>query len=137
MIVTFDSEKMIEVKQGLDGLFLTSDTVDNLEVLEKVKEEIETLDKEIREIIKEKCLAFDANFKSLSGDKVRISLREFGSKYEIDESKLDIIPQELWESDYKIKVKTDAVDSYLKNSKGLPDGIVEPERKKTISITIK
>jgi hypothetical protein len=61
--------------------------------------------------------------------------RAYGQKYYIDETQLDLAPKELYSIETKTNYVIDAkaVDKWVKEHKGMPAGITEVERKKSLT----
>ncbi len=136
MKLTFDTNNLVEISSSVDGLFLSPDSANKIRDFEKFYDEIEVFRKEVLAKIAETAEGFDPNFKSITGEGVKISYSAHGAKYSIDESFLPDIPEGLYKVETKVRAISEAIDEYVKEQKGLPIGIIAPERKKSISIRV-
>lgn len=135
---------MIIKIEELEGLVKTADSIFLTEKGEKVllkllaiREQVENAVKEAKAKIETAALALDPDFASIQGDKVKISYRAYGSRYAIDDSLANEVPASLVTKKEVVSINTEAVDSFIKANGGLPVGIFEPVRSKTISISVK
>lgn len=104
-----------------------------LELQEKVEEAID----QVKKVIEEKALALNPNFSSVRSDKVRVFYRAHGSKFSIDESKVQFLPKDTYKMTVKYSPDSKILDKYAKEHKGLyPDGIIIHERSKSLSISL-
>lgn len=131
-----DIEKIGELSLNADEILFSPEGEENLIKLFEIKEKIEKAIKEAKKVIEISASKLDKNFKSAHGDRVKVSYRSYGSRFSIDESKADKIPAGLVEKVINYRLVLDEVEKYAEKN-GLPEGILQPERPKTISITIK
>lgn len=114
-----------EVETAIMGIMALRDRCD--EALSNLKSAFEA------EIIKKY-----PDFKSLSTDNLRVVYRQYGGKYSVDSELAEKIPADLVKKTVKYTPVTKAVDKYLEEHEGvLPQGIVEIDREKKLSITLK
>lgn len=120
-----------------DKIFLTPDGEDVL--VEILTAEIRL--QEIKEAVKIKlaqaALKIDPNFSSIQADKVKVYYREYGAKYYVDESQLDLLPNGLAIPRTTYQVDSKAVDKWIADNDAMPTGIRESGRSKTLSFTLK
>jgi hypothetical protein len=76
-------------------------------------------------------------FKSVQGDEIKASYRAYGSKYKIDASNLSLIPDGLFKTKVTYSPEVKAIDKWTEEHKGAPAGIIIPERKKVIKLSLK
>lgn len=136
MQITFDTDLLAEVKEESGNLFLTPEASDKIASFLEFKKQIELFEDEMKEEIKKRASEFDPNFKSITGDKCRVSYREFGTKYTIDPSLTKEMDVSLFDIDVKFKPNSVAIESFVKENGGIPYGVIEKERNKSISITL-
>lgn len=90
---------------------------------------------ELKEKLKEQLLlngnSLMPNFKGVEGEKVKISVREYGARYEMNSQVDDefVIIRKY--------VDADKVDAYIKENGTLPKGIEETQREGKLSISLK
>jgi len=85
------------------------------------------------------ALAVNPNFKSIRGDKTKVFYRQYGERYKVDEAQITQVPPELYESQVKTtyKVIPEAVETWTQANKGMPIGIIEVDRKKSLTFALK
>lgn len=84
--------------------------------------------------IEQKALQYNPNFTSVQAHRVKVGYQFFGSKYSVDESKLDRLDKELYKTRTSYSPVGPAIDKFAKEHGKLPLGIIERERTKTITI---
>lgn len=122
------------VADGSD-IQLTPDAEEKLIQLLDIQAKVEEAVKTVKANLEQAGLEIDPNFKSAHSDKIRIGYRYFGSQYAVDESRVSELPTEVYETKTSYSVNKKGLDAYLKQHESLPLGIVEKDRKKTITIT--
>ena len=120
-----------------DKMLLTPEGEEVLVKFKTIESQVEEAGKQIRAKIEETAKGLDPNFKTITGDKIRVSFVERGAKYVIDESQIKSVPKEFYETKVSYSVKTADVDKFLKKTGGLPLGINAPERIKSLTIADK
>lgn len=134
--ITINLTEMNKLVQDGTDIYFSQEAEEALVKLLEIQKQVEEAVKSAKEILEAKGLEMNPNFKSISGDKVRVGYRYFGSQYAVDESRVNEIPTELYKTKTSYSVETKALENYLKQHEGLPLGIVEKDRKKTITISI-
>lgn len=174
MKVTIDLGKLKKMVAEGEKIFLNPEAGEALRAILEAEEQIEQIKEEAKKRLAELAFKLNPNFKSISSDTVRVSVRSFGAKYYVDETQLDLIPPELFRTEVDviapnasfskvkelleknnitIKVKkskdgtekpafnyvTDSklIDKWVKEHKGMPAGITEPVREKSVSFSKK
>ena len=132
-----DIEKIEEIVKKGDEIFLSAEGEKALIDLLKIEEQLEKAKTAIREKLEVKALSLDKNFKKIQGEKIKVYYRTFGSKYYIDESYLDDIPEDLYRVHKRIVADTKNIEDYSKQNGSLPIGVKTADRKKSISISYK
>lgn len=103
--------------------------------------EAETKINEIKERAKlklaEAAAKINSNFSSIQADNVKVFYREYGAKYYLDESQKDLVPDGMVEEKVSYSVNSKAVEEFVKTKGGMPTGIKEVERSKTLSFSLK
>jgi len=93
--------------------------------------QVDKLKEELKEQILISGNAIMPNFKGVEGEKVKISVREYGARYEMNSQVEDefVITRKY--------VDADKVDAYIKENGTLPKGIEETQREGKLSISLK
>lgn len=126
-------EKLVE---DADQILLTPEAEQVLVQLLDIQEQVETAIDEAKKRLETAALAKNPNFKSIQADKIKVFYRSYGSRYKIDESLLQYIPQELYTTKTVYSANEKAIEEYTAK-KGMPQGIIEPERPKQLSFSKK
>lgn len=134
-----DIEDLENIKIDADKIFLHAEGEKVLLKLLEIQKQIEDAIIAAKAKLEDTALKLDPNFKSIQADKIKVYYRTFGSKYHIDENKIDLAPKELYEMETKInyKIDSEAVDKWINEYKIMPNGIIELERKKILTISLK
>ena len=130
-------ENLDKLVSEADTIFLKPEAeevlVQLLEVQQKIEQAIDAAKLKLEEAAKKA----NPNFSSIQADRVKVYYRVYGSKYKIDESLLQFIPKELYTVKTSFSANTDAIEKYAEQKKGFPQGIIEPERPKSITFSFK
>lgn len=139
MKITVDLKEVKLIAGKADRLLIEKSTEDELVKLLTLKSEIEKAIEEAQELIEKRALEINPIFKSVQGDIIRASYRAYGQKYYLAEDRIKEIPTEFYFKEVvtKYKVNTEIVEAWAEKNGGLPLGIVAPERKKSLKITLK
>lgn len=139
MKISVDLDEVTLIAGKADKLLLEKSTEQELAKLLKLQEMIETAIDTAQTLIEKKGLELNPNFKSVEGDLVKASYRSYGQKYYLAEDRVNEIPAEFYIKEVitKYKVNTKTVETWAEKNNGLPLGIIAPERKKSLKITLK
>ena len=135
--MNIEIEKLSKLVADADKIFIEPEGEEVLIQLLEIQKQVEDAIDQAKEILKETALKTNPNFRSIRADRVKVYFRQFGPKYRIDESHVQDLPKELYEIETKVKAKPKAIESWVEEHKGLPLGIIEPEREKKISFSMK
>ncbi len=134
MKINIDTEEIEVLPNGTEEIVLSNDAEKNLVALLQLQKSVEDALDEAKRRIEEKALQVNPNFKSVVSDNLRISYREYGGRYRIDETNVEKLPRELYLVKYSPKAPE--IESYI-DEHGVPLGIDVVERKKTLTISLK
>lgn len=132
-----DLEKLEALKLEAGKIFLEPEGEKVLVQILEIQQQVEDAVSEVKRILEEKALAIDPNFSSIQADQIKVYYRQYGSRYKIDESQIKIIPKDLYtvkESYYPI---SEAIEKYTEEHGGMPAGVIEPERPKQLTFSLK
>lgn len=130
-------EKLTELKAEADKIFLTPEGEEVLVQLLQLREQVELAIDEAQAKLEQTALKLYPLFTSIQGDKVKVYYRSYGDKYKIDESQILTIPKELYSVKTSYRAEAEAIEKWTAEHSGMPVGIVEAERPKKISFTLK
>lgn len=164
MKITIDTKELAKLTSDGKDIFLKPEAEKALLKLLEVQELVTQAIDSAKDELEKSALAVDPNFKSIQGDSVRVYYRAFGSRFYIDEAVIEQVPAEIYKTNLQVlagngegvesyqqsvsqlgwqieKVKrtvdTKAVDKWAKEHRGLPIGLNEVERKKSITFSVK
>lgn len=137
MVITIDLSKLTNLEKNADDIFLSAEGGAELAKICEVEAQIKEAREKAEVILEATALKLDPKFKSIRNDKVKVYYRAYGAKYYIDEALVASTPKELYTSEVKYKVDTKAVEKFVDEHKGMPSGIVEVERKSSLSFSLK
>lgn len=139
MKITVDLDEIKLISSSADNLLITEEAEKEIAKLLDLQDKIEEAIKEAKILIEKKGLEINPNFKSVEGDIIKASYRYYGQKYYLEDDKIDKIPTEMYIKEIitKYKTNTDIIENFIEKNNGLPYGIIAPERKKSLSISLK
>lgn len=135
-LLTVDLDKLTELVARGSDLFITPDAETAILDLYAIQRTVESHVEALKEALAVEGERQNPNFTSIKGDQVKVAYRQYGGKYGVDDSLADQIPEGLVKTKITRTVDTKEVDKWAEKNEGLPLGIVERARAKTISITI-
>jgi hypothetical protein len=130
--LTLDEKELIVLKEDAVGFALDQKAEDSLCRLLDLQTKVNEYVEQVKQAIAEKALEYDADFTSISGDKVKLEYRQFGSEFSIKDQ--DKVPEAFMTKTERVAVNAEAVRAFMKTTGQLPDGIIQNERKKTLVI---
>lgn len=137
MIINIDTAKVLELVKSGDKILFSADGEKVIVELNEMQAMIETALHDVKKNIQESALKLDPTFTSIQGDRVKVSYRAYGTRYRIDQTKLQEIPAEFYKSKVTYSPEIKAIEEFVDKQGGLPDGILENVREKQIQITVK
>lgn len=132
-----DIDKLGKLLVDADKIFLTAEGEEVLVQLLEIEQQVEDAIKAAKVKLEETGLKIDPNFSSIQASKVKVYFRAFGARYKVDPSLVDKLPKNLYEVSTKYNAIAEEIEKYAEENKGLPQGIIEAERTKTISFGLK
>lgn len=126
-----------KLKVDGDKIFIDPKGEEVLVQILEAEKQLELIKDELKLKLETKALSINPNFNSIQGDRIKVFYREYGSKYYVDESQSDLIPEGFTEKKTSYIINTKAVDDWIDQKSVMPTGIKEVERKKTISFSLK
>lgn len=132
-------EKLNNLIAKADAIFLSADGEQVLIDLLKIQEQVDAAITEAKAKLEAAALQKNPNFSSIQGDKIKVYYRAYGSKYYIDEANINFVPKELYTVESKItyKIDTKGLEKEIEKTGKVPAGIIEVDRKKTLTFTLK
>jgi hypothetical protein len=132
-LITIDPKQISILQEKGGKLLFKRNAEDALISLLTLRDMVDKAIENAKLKIAEAGTELDPGFKGIKGDKVEISYRRYGEKYEYDWKKKDKAEPFLIEKIY-YKVDSAMVDGYVEKTGELPEGISEKEREKTIKL---
>lgn len=132
-----DVEKLAQLTADADKIFLSSDGEQVLVDLLTIQQQVEAAIDAAKAKLEETGKKLNPDFSSIQGDKVKVYYRQYGSKYKLDEALIKYVPAKLYTSKTVYSPDAKAIEEYIDEHKGLPQGVLTPERPKTISFSLK
>lgn len=132
-----DIEKLKELTTDAGRIFITPSGEEVLVQLLEIQAQVEAAIDAAEETLEKAALELDPNFTSIQADKIKVFYRAYGTKYAIDESMVAEVPKELYTTKTSYLPDSKAIEKYADEHKGLPVGILEKERTKSLKFTLK
>ncbi len=134
-----DIEKVQELTAKADEIFISPAGEQVLVDLLTIQGQVEAAIDEAKAKLEAAALKVNPNFSSIQADKIKVYYRAFGSKYYIDENNINQAPKEFYTVESKVtyKIDTKALEKSIDATGKMPAGILEVDRKKSISFTLK
>lgn len=130
-------EKLEKLVKDADKIVLSQEAEETLIQILQIQEQVEHAVKEAKERIEKRALALNPNLQSIVGERVKVYYRAYGSRYSVDLAYLDKLPASLYKVRKTYDVIADEVDRFVDEHGGLPLGIKENERNKSLSFSLK
>ena len=138
MKIIIDLDQVQEWVTDADKILLTPDAEKSIMQLLDLSKELELAIDSAKLKIQDAALKLNPDFKSVHSDNLSVAFRAYGSRFSIDETYLNTVPKELYKTKVTISPVPEEVEKWADAHEGkLPMGIVEKEREKKISITVK
>jgi len=135
MKITVDLENIKNLVTDSKDIFLDPKAEDTIIELLDLQETVNNAVDEAKKLLEGEALKLNPNFSSIRSDKIKVFYRAYGARFLIDQSKLEQLPKELYSTEIKVKAVIKEIEKYEKENETLPDGIIEKDRTKSISIS--
>jgi hypothetical protein len=134
-----DIEKLTNLISKADDIFISADGEQVLIDLLTIQEQLDNAFAEAKAKLEAAAKKKNPNFSSIQGDKIKVYYRAYGSKYYVDEANINLAPKEFYTVESKItyKIDTKALEKSIEQTGKVPAGIIEVERKKQLTFTLK
>lgn len=138
-MANIDISKLGKLVKKADEIFLTPAGEQVLLDLLTIQTQVEEAIKEAKAKLEETALKTYPNFSSIRANRIKVYYREYGTKYYIDEAHINQAPKEFYEIESKVsyRVKTKELEEAINKTGKVPAGIIEVERKKTLTFSEK
>lgn len=138
MKVVIDTDQITLLKDKADKIFFDPKGEDVIIELYELQAQIEEAIKQAKLKIETEGLKLDPEFSSIKSDRIKIMYRSYGSRYKIDQSRINELDKSLYKTKTTYVPDVKAIDSYIESNDGkIPLGIESPDRIKQVSIKIK
>lgn len=135
--MNIDIEKLAQLTAEADKIFLTPEGEEVLVKLLEIQKQVELAIDTAKQKLEQKALELNPNFSSIQADKIKVSYRSYGAKYRVDENNLDKLQSNFYKVRKAYDVISSEVEKWVDEHKGLPLGINEVERPKSLSFSLK
>jgi len=132
-----DLDQLKKLSKEADGIFLKPEAEKTLISLLQYRKEVEAAIDEAKTVLEQAALKLDKNFNSLTADNIKIYYRSYGSRWVVDMTLLDYLPEDYYTKEVKIKLDPKKIEKHIKDTGKIPAGINEIERPKTIAFSLK
>lgn len=136
-MANIEIENLSKLVADSGKIFLTSDAEDSLVQLLEIQKQVEDAIDEAKATLEKAALATDPNFSSIQSDKVKVFYRQYGARYKIDESLIEEMPAEFYQTKTNYSPNVEAIETWIEEHKGMPYGIIEVDRPKSLSFSLK
>lgn len=138
-MANIDTDQLNELVVKADEIFLTPQGEKVLIKLLEIQDQVEKAIDEAKVKLEAAALKANPNFSSIQADKIKVYYRAYGARFYIDEAQINLAPKELYTAEPKItyKIDTKAVEKWVDQHGGMPTGIKEVERTKSITFSLK
>lgn len=129
--------KLEQLSENAGEIFLSPEGEQVLIDILEAETKLEEIKERAKLKLAEAALAVNPNFSSIQADNVKVYYREYGAKYYLDESQKDLVPAGIVTEKISYSIDSKAVEQFVKEKNGMPAGIKEVERTKTLSFSLK
>lgn len=135
MQITIDTNEIAELVAEADEILVSASGEEALLRLMEIQETVNSAVEDAKKQLEQSALRLNPNFRSIRGDRVKVSYRPFGAAYEYDENKLaNLLKADFVDRSIKYTLNTKAIKTYIKTNGQLPQGITPKPRRKRIVI---
>lgn len=120
-----------------DKIFLTPEGEEVLVKLLEIQKQVEDAIDAAKKKLEETALKVNPLFASIQADKIKVYYRSYGARYRVDESLVAEIPKELFKVKTSYLAIPEEIEKYAETHKGMPVGIIENERPKSLTFGLK
>ena len=135
--MNIDIEKLNDLVKDSDKIFLKAGGEEVLIEILEIQKQVDEAVRKAELILEEKALELNPNFSSIQSDRIKVFYRNYGEKYRIDDNYLDTLSANFYKVTKRYTVDAKEVEKWTSENKGLPLGIKEVERKKSLSFSLK
>lgn len=135
--MNIDIEKIEQLTADADKIFLSAEGEQTLVDLLKIQQQVEDAITTAKQMLERKALEINPNFSSIQADKIKVYYRSYGARYRVDQSRLDQIPGNFFKVSIRYDAVADEIEKFAKEKGGLPLGIDELDRSKTLTFSLK
>jgi hypothetical protein len=138
-MANIDIEKLSELTAKADKIFISPEGEQELIKLLEIQQQVEDAIAKAKTKLEEAARKMSPNFTSIQANNIKVYYRAYGAKYYMDQANAALAPKELYTVETKTiyKLDSDAIEKWADDNKGMPAGIVEVARKKTLSFSLK
>ena len=138
-MATINIEQLGKLTAKADEIFLSPEGEQVLVDLLEIQTQVEMAVDEAKKKLEATALKTNPNFSSIQGNRVKVYYRAYGAKFYIDEAQINLAPKELYQIESKVtyKIDTKGVEKWVDAHAGMPAGIKEVERNKSITFSLK
>lgn len=130
-------EKLEELVANADQIFISPEGEETLIQLLDLQSQVEQAIELAKKKLEESALKLNPNFKSIQADKVKVFYRQYGAKFKIDESQISQLPKDFYSTKVSYTPNVEKIEEFVQEKGGLPVGVIEPDRPKTLSFSLK
>ncbi len=129
-----DFPSVIQIVKDTKNLVISPAGAEAYEKLYRLQKAVDEAMAIAKDFIIERAIEVDPDFKMIRAEGMSLSYSAAGgqSKYVIDESKLNEIGEQFYTVETRYKANTAEIEKFAKEHGGLPDGIIAPERTKSL-----
>ena len=135
--MNIDIEKIKQLTADADKIFISAEGEETLIQLLEIQKQVEQSIDTAKQMLEKKALALNPNFSSIQADKIKVYYRSYGARYRIDENFLGQLPDKFYKVSKRYDVVAEEVEKFADEKGGLPIGINEIERPKSMSFSLK
>jgi len=135
--MNIDIEKLNDLVKDSDKIFLKAGGEEVLIEILEIQKQVDEAVRKAELILEEKALELNPNFSSIQSDRIKVFYRNYGEKYRIDDNYLDTLSANFYKVTKRYTVDAKEVEKWTSENKGLPLGIKEVGRKKSLSFSLK
>lgn len=135
--MNIEIEKLQQLITDSDKIFLSAEGEEVLIQILNIQKQVEHALETAKQMLEKKALEINPNFSSIQADKIKVYYRSYGSRYRIDENYLEKLSPKFYKVSKRYDVIAEEVEKFADEKGGLPMGINEVERPKSMSFSLK
>lgn len=134
MKIVIDTDEILLDANSAGEFVLKAEAEEHLVRLIEVKEKVDKVLDAVKKKLEKQGTDVNPHFSGVRGDRVKVGYSAHGAMYSVGD--IDKIPQEFYTVKKSYSLRSADIKRFVTENKKLPDGVIENDRKKSVSISL-